>query len=414
MPRVLHNGMRPRDTPPSPIQHVVILIQENRSFDNLFSGYPGADSATTGRNRAGAVVPLVQTSLAAPYDFLHNYVDFRADWNHGRMNGFDHGPFGPKAYQYANHTEVAPYWALARKFALADHTFQTAGSSSFISHLDLVAGSTAINATQSLIDDPSSLPWGCDAPPGTTTSLLDADGKLLVNGGPYPCLDFTTIRDRLDSASLSWKFYDPVFLERSGVGTLWNPYEAIKAVRYSYEWGNNIVTPETLIFQDLSSGHLANVSWVIPDIANSDHPDNLSTTGPSWVASVVNAVGQSQYWKSTAIIVVWDDWGGLYDHVPPPQLDYEGLGCRVPMLVISPYARRGYVSHTRYEFGSILRFLEDNWSLQNLGTTDVRANSIADMFDLNQLPRPFERIAAPYSHAYFEREKPSNKPVDDE
>ena len=134
----------------------------------------------------------------------------------------------------------------------------------------------------------------------------------------------------------------------------------------------------------------------------------------SWVASIANAVGKSQYWKSTAIVVVWDDWGGWYDHVKPPHLDYQGLGFRVPMLVISPYARRAYVSHTQYEFGSIVRFIEDTFSLGRLGTTDTRATSISDTLDLTQPPRRFVPIQAPRSREFFLTMKPSGLPVDDE
>jgi len=172
---------------------------------------------------------------------------------------------------------------------------------------------------------------------------------------------------------------------------------------------------------DISNEALPAVSWIVPDRQNSDHPGAGSDTGPSWVASIVNAVGQSSYWSSTAIVVVWDDWGGFYDHVPPPfQDDWGGLGFRVPMLVVSPYAKQGqssqggYISHTQYEFGSILKFVEDNFGLGRLGTTDVRANSIADCFDFLQKPRPFKRIPAQYSRRYFEMQRPSYEPVDEE
>jgi phospholipase C len=156
------------------------------------------------------------------------------------------------------------------------------------------------------------------------------------------------------------------------------------------------------------------MSWVIPDNENSDHPGTGADTGPSWVAAVVNAIGQSSYWKSTAIIVVWDDWGGWYDHVPPPKTDFGGLGLRVPMIVVAPYAKRGYVSHNQYEFGSIVQFIEDNWSMPRLGTTDVRAASfVNDFFDFKRPASAFVPIAAKYTQAYFEHQKPSGRPVDD-
>ena len=153
--------------------------------------------------------------------------------------------------------------------------------------------------------------------------------------------------------------------------------------------------PETNFFADVSKGTLPAVSWVSPSDENSDHAGfGKADKGPAWVASVVNAIGGSQYWNSTAVIVLWEDWGGWYDHVPPPQLDYAGLGIRVPMIVISPYAKAGYVSHTQYEFGSVVKFVEDLWSMHRLGTSDVRAASMDDVFDFSAKPRKFVKIPA--------------------
>ena len=134
------------------------------------------------------------------------------------------------------------------------------------------------------------------------------------------------------------------------------------------------------------------------------------------MAQVVNAIGNSPAWNDTAIVIVWDDWGGWYDHVAPPKpLKYGGLGSRVPMIVVSPFAKKGYIAHAPYEFGSIIKLVEENWNLPSLGTTDVRAASfLNDVFDFNQQPRPFLTVAAPYSREFFLRQKPSNKPVDTE
>ncbi len=189
-------------------------------------------------------------------------------------------------------------------------------------------------------------------------------------------------------------------------------------MRKGSEWKNNIAQPK-IFFSDVKHGTLPAVSWIIPDETNSDHPGNGSDTGPSWVASVVNAVGESPYWDSTAIVVVWDDWGGFYDHEPPAFFDdWGGLGLRVPMLVVSAYARQaypsqpGYISHTQYEFGSVLKFVENTWALGTLGTTDQRATSIVDCLDFTQPPRSFTPIPSRYSRRYFEQQPPSNEPVD--
>ena len=160
---------------------------------------------------------------------------------------------------------------------------------------------------------------------------------------------------------------------------------------------------------------------MIPDNEDSDHyaliGGKIVDNGPDWVASIVNAVGQSSYWDSTAIIVLWDDWGGFYDHVPPPHMDYVGLGFRVPMIIVSPYAKKGYVAHTQYEFGSLLKFIEVTFGLGSLGTTDVRANNINDAFNFKQKPRPFvpiQLLNKNHDRTYFLHRPPSNEPVDSE
>jgi phospholipase C len=422
----------------TPIQHVVLLVQENRSFDNFFSTFPGADGTTTGRE-GSKTIPLHRAHLYERCDFGHAYNGFIRDYNGGKMNGFGQeggshncpGKAGRKVFQFVNTKEIAPYWTMAQQYVLADQMFQTQGSGSFTAHQDLIRGNTTIDANQtiSLADFPSAAPWGCNAPKGTKTSLLapDASGHIHFeyNHGPFPCTSdfpvsgsYETMRDLLDAAGVTWKYYTPPMM---GEGRYWNAFDMISSVRYGPEWESNIIKNEKTILTDITSGALPAMSWLIPDEQNSDHPASGSDTGPSWVASVVNTVGESPYWQSTAIIVVWDDWGGFYDHVKPPFRDkWGGLGFRVPMLVISPYAREtsssqtGYVSHTQYEFGSILRFIEDNWSLGSLGTTDQRATSIGDSFDFTQQPRPFTPIASKYPRAYFEHQRPSYKPVDSE
>ncbi len=419
------------------IQHVVLVIQENRSFDDFFATFPGADGTTYGRMKlqSGGVVRvhLREVNLSEKCDFGHSYNNFVKDYDGGKMDGFGTegggvskcpGPQGKSVYQYVYPAQLAPDWTIAKQYVLGDHMFQTQGSGSFTAHQDLIAGSTIINQpqnTKSLVDFPSHTPWGCDALPGTRTSLLVADGSKLKNEyhkGPFPCLTYPTMRDLLDANSLSWKYYTPP--ESNIVGQLWNAFDAIEAVREGPEWKTNIAKTN-VFFSDITNGTLPAVSWVIADQPNSDHPGGEHDSGPSWVASIVNAVGQSSYWQTTTIVVVWDDWGGFFDHVKPPFLDeWGGLGFRVPMLVVSPYAREaspgqpGYISHTQYEFGSILKFIEDVWGLGRLGTTDKRARSIGDCFDFTQAPRKFSVIPAKYSRNYFLHQPPSYQPVDTE
>ena len=409
------------------------MIQENRSFDNLFATFPGADGATQGKMKTPSgytYVPLQKMSLNYPCDFGHSYKGVLKDYDGGAMDGFGLEGGGKKCpgqqrtatYQYVDPLEIAPYWQIAETYVLGDHMFQTQGSGSFTAHQDLIAGGSTIDPqqTKTLIDFPSTTPWGCDAPKGTRTSLIVAKGSLLryrYHDGPFPCMKYATLRDLLDAARLSWRYYTPP--EAAG-GGLWNGFDAIDAVRNGPEWKTHIVR-QTKIFADISHGALPAVSWVVPTKENSDHPGGASDTGPSWVGAVTNAIGESKYWRSTAIVVVWDDWGGFYDHVPPPFFDrWGGLGFRVPLLIASPYARQGslryggYVSHTQYEFGSILKFIEDVFALGRLGTTDLRANSIGDSFDFTQAPRAFAPIRTKYSRSFFEHQPPSRAPVDTE
>ncbi|HYL26807.1 MAG TPA: alkaline phosphatase family protein [Candidatus Nitrosotalea sp.] len=407
------------------IKHVVIIVQENRSFDDLFRGFPGADAPSfgyAGKKR----VPLRPTRLENPGNIENNWRDAIGGWDRGKMDGFEREHFygGPSdfAYAYVPRDETAPYWAMARRYVLADHMFPTEFGPSYTSHLSLIAANTTI-APKPLaeVDAPDTLKWGCEAPPGTRSFTLDARRRERFNG-PYPCFEnFPTIADTLDAAGVSWKYYASP-LSRIG-GKVWSEFSSVHAVYYGPDW-KNVISPQTRILTDAARGALADVSWVTPDWQDSDHTGSGYNRGPSWVASVVNAIGESPYWDSTAIFVLWDDWGGWYDNVPPPQLDFRGLGLRVPCIVISPFSRKGngaggYVSHTQYEFGSILKFVEETFGLPAIGPashgfTDTRAASMLDAFDFTQAPRTFSPVAARYPKSAFLSERPSYVPPDNE
>ena len=402
--------------------HIVILIQENRSFDDFFATYPGADGATFGFDHLGHKVYLKRGILAFE-NVSHTHRSFQLEYAQGKMNGFDlvqrnnregiKVPAHHYAYRYVDPTYIQPYWDIAQQYVLADHMFPTQSSGSFTGHQDLIAGGTEVEPGESVIDFPTHGPWGCDAPGGTVTSLISTGGKYLRDRGPFPCFSYPTLRDVLDAKNISWRYFVPA--ETYGSGRAWDAFDGIRVVRYGPEWKANVINPQTRIFKAIEDRWLPEVSWVVPDALDSDHPGGHERdTGPSWVAHIIDDIGQSPYWDSTAIIVVWDDWGGEFDHVAPPQLDGQGLGFRVPCLIVAPYARRGYVSHTQYEFGSILKFIEDNWGLKRLGTSDVRANSIIDAFDFSRPPRPFIPIKRPYSKSYFLTRPPSGLPVDTE
>jgi phospholipase C len=337
------------------------------------------------------------------------------------MDGFEANcgphflPAGLLTYSHLKRKLVEPYWDMAKQYTLADHMFATMFGPTFTAHLDIIAGTTDLNPGLAVADLPSAYPWGCDSPPGTTTSTVDTN-RTLRRGGPFPCFSsFRTMADTLDAAHLSWHYYAPPI---SGDGRLWSEFSAIQNVRYSADWTNNVLSPSPRVLRDVAAGNLAAVTWVIPDWNYADHA-TTGDMGPSWVASVVNAIGQSKYWDSTAIVVMWDDWGGWYDDAAPPQLDFRGLGLRVPCIIISPYAKRHYVQHTQYEFGSVLRFIEETFGLPALGTaadgyTDARATSIGDSFFFARKPSPFVPIAAPYPPSTFLHMKPSFHPPDDD
>ncbi len=406
-----------RSSPSGKISHVVVIVQENRSFENFFAGYPGANAPLQGYS-GNKKIALHEITFKGP-DLDHTWRSSIGDWDGGKMDGFKqygsmHGPNA--AYAYVKRSLVKPYWDMANQYVLADEMFPTEFGGSFTGHLTLVAGTDDLTSSKAEVDIPTVPPDDCDAAPGTVSSYVTTNRVVHSFKGPFPCFDqWNTMAQVLDGGGVSWKYYAT---ELVGAG-MWSPFEGIKYVRYGPDWTKNIVAPETTVLTDPTNGQLASVSWVSPSEEDSDHPESRSDRGPSWVASVVNAVGESPYWNSTAIVVLWDDWGGWYDNAPPPQLDYRGLGIRVGCIIISPYAKQGYVSHTQYEFGSILKFIEETFNLPSVGPaskgyTDSRANSLDDAFDFTQQPRAFTPIQSKYDALQFLREPPSHKPVDTE
>ncbi|HTA37450.1 MAG TPA: alkaline phosphatase family protein [Candidatus Acidoferrales bacterium] len=405
----------------SRIKHVIIIVQENRTFDNIFDGFPGARSSTTGLTSSGKRIALRPIGFQQS-DINHDWRASITSWDRGKMDGFDKNaldtgaPAGTFPYAYLARSFVTPYWTMARQYTLADRFFPTMFGGSFTAHLDLIAGTADLSPTVSEVDYPTGQPWGCDAPGGTMTFTLSGRKAAVAGSGPFPCFtQFRTMADTLDAAGVTWKYYAPAVTSGDIGGSLWTEFDAIKNVRYGADWNANF-PPPTAVLADAKAGSLPNVAWVIPDFLDSDHA--ASDTGPSWVAAVVNAIGQGPQWKSTAIVVVWDDWGGWYDDAAPPQKDFRGLGIRVPAILISPYSKRG-VSHTQYEFGSILKFIERAFDLPTLGPaaagyTDGRATSLIDSFDFAQTPITFVKIPAKYPSSYFLQRHPSLLPPDDD
>ncbi|MBV9055842.1 MAG: hypothetical protein JO351_04270 [Candidatus Eremiobacteraeota bacterium] len=414
------------------IKHVVILLQENRSFDNLFAGFPGAHTAMEGECKASPSVPQCEVGhkvhlKAIPLaegppskggkDICHSHGCFVTECDANsqgvcRNDGFDlitygEGSGGPLAYlypyAYVRRSDTKAYWDLAKAYALADEMFFTETASSFIAHQVILSGTVALNSKESLTDEPSAMPWGCDAPRHrssggpATTALIFRNGHVSPFGGPFPCFtQYRTLADLLDRKDVSWKYYvAAIKAPHEPSGQVWDGYDGIERVRYGHDWKTHVVNPGTAVLTDIKDGTLPSMSWVIPTLYDSDHPGSGCNGGPRWITSVVDAIGGSPYWNDTAIIVLWDDWGGWFDSFPPPQISYTRLGFRVPMIVISPYVKAHTISHTQYDFGSVLRFAEETFGLGSLGTADATANSMSGVFDFSQAPIAFHAEPKP-------------------
>ena len=433
------------------IQHIVIIFQENRTPDNLFQDpvliARGADIAASGLNSLGQTIALTPIDLGTSgsnpqyYDLGHGHGDFVAMYDGGKMDGANliscsptmttscppGDPANPQ-YRYVTPADVQPYFALAEQYTFGDRMFQTNQGPSFPAHQFIISGTSAPTATSSLFaaENPTLNDAGCIAPLTTLVTMIDATGSEANPPPQYPCFDHPTLTDFLDANGLSWRYYAPT------PGSIWTAPDAIEHICQQQpiagiltctgpDWNNNVVIPQTRVLTDIANGNMAQVSWVIPDGNSSDHARDNDGSGPSWVASIVNAIGNSSYWSNTAIIITWDDWGGWYDHVAP-QVINDGVswgsgyvyGFRVPLIVVSPYAKAGYISHVAHDFGSILKFIETNFNLPSLGYADAPADNLADCFDFTQAPTLFQAIPAALDASHFLNDKrPPTGPDDD-
>jgi phospholipase C len=400
---------------------------ENRTVDNLFHTLPGVDTQDYGLDSNGNQIPLQPMPLAAPYDPGHSHYSFVTEFNNGAINGFDreqskcgvpHTPPTPcptyePIYTYVQAGDIQPYIQLAQQFAFADHVLQTNQGPSYPAHEYLVGAQSG--RPIAIAENPSATfpSGGCNAPSGTGLVWLinlnaQYPGIPYTNGQSQPCNDFETIFDRLGDAGKTWKFYTP------SNDVLWNSPKMIQHICGPVVSGScsgplytaNDVIPETTILSDIQAGRLANVSYVVPNPAYSDHArisNSAPPTGPDFVGTIANAVGQSAYWSNTAIIVVWDDWGGWYDHYVAqpnqwapgfPSDPYE-YGFRVPLMVISPYVKQaGMIDHTQRDYTAILHFIERVYNLPSLGngSFETLTDDLTPMFDFGRSPLPYTPV----------------------
>lgn len=372
----------PATQPPPPgmqnIQHIVFIIKENRTFDNYFGTFPGADGATTGKIHTGKTIPLGHLSDSPPHDIDHGWQAAHIAVDGGKMDQFDLISGGNNNGDYLSYTQlyqsdIPNYFAYGLHFVLADRMFSSIETESFPNHLYSVASDSA-----GAINNPNGI-WGCDANENTTVEVMDTEGRLSYQ---FPCFDIQTLADSLQTANISWKYYAP---SQGESGYNWSALDAIRHIRNTPLWAANVV-PYKQFVSDAQNGKLPAVSWVVTTAELSEHPIHSSCAGENTSVQEVNAVMQGPLWNSTAIFITWDDFGGFYDHVPPPGLDVYGLGPRVPLLIVSPYALTGTVSHTQYEFASFLKFVETRYSLSPLTSRDANANSMTDSFNFLQTP----------------------------
>jgi phospholipase C len=447
----------------SAFQHVILVIQENRTPDNLFHGlcdvsqcgiHPGPgqyDIQTAGwldKTSPTGVTDPHSIPLAISYDLNHKHSGFvnqcdidasgacAMDGYAGCSTGSSCPPHASYAYVASAH--VQPYLGLARSYGWANYMFQTNQGPSYPAHQFLFGATSA----PTLEDDHKGIfaaenltaPVGCIAPSTARVLLINPQGVEYPGG--YPCFKHLTLADLLHARGVSWRYYAQ---GNAFPDSIWVAPNSIKHIcnstRYGGrctgdKWSRHLVFTPSQVLSDISTNcNLAGVSWVIPDGADSDHASLKGSGGPSWVASIVNAVGTSpclnldgsSYWNSTAIIITWDDWGGWYDHEPPmieaaPQGGYQ-MGFRVPLIVVSAYTPAETISNLHEDFGSVIRFVEGNFGITEGALTfaDMRGTGdLTEFFALSRAPRAFRAIHTPLSARYFLTRKSPPTPPDDD
>jgi phospholipase C len=363
-----------------PIKHVVFLMKENRSFDHMFGTFPGVDGVSVGYDH-GVQRPLTRASDQKVPDVPHCWQCAVLAYNSGRMDGFNQTENADRfAYTQFRAEDEPNYWHWAANNVLADNFYSSERGPSYANHFYMIAGQSA-GAHDNPQRPPGSLTWGCDAPEGEKVRVVDEQGNVKW---VHPCFDVPTVADSLNHKGVPWAYYAATSDQR---GYIWSAYSTIKHVFYGPQWQDHVL-PANNVIQDIQTRGLPAVTWITPRFEYSDHPSASFCYGENWTTKVIDAIMRSPQWKSTAIFLTWDEWGGFYDHVKPPTIDHFGLGFRVPLIVLSPYAKQGVIDHHVGEFSSVTRFIEENWGLPTLTERDAQAGDLTWNFDFSQEPRP--------------------------
>lgn len=379
----------------SQIKHIVIIVKENHSFDNIFGRFPGADGAVSAKEQ-GRTVPLATTPDALPGDIGHTSADALTAYDQGRMdrfykirgavqNGVDYSES-----QYTS-SQIPLYWQYAQRYALADHYFSSTLGPSFPNHLALIQGGTGNAIDNPYIGDPNNPSWntkgwGCDASPGSVVTTYRRGTRTLR----FPCYNTQTLADEARAARVTWRYYAASY---GKAGYIWSAFDAIKHIRFSRLWKRDVV-PSIDFRRDIARRALRSITWLMPPFAASEHPASSECAGENWTVEQINAVMRSRYWWHTVIVLTWDDFGGFYDHVPPPSAGRYALGPRVPMLVISPFARPAYIDRRNLDARSILKFVESVMRLPARANFDRSVSSIEGMLAPGPTPH-FRQVRRP-------------------
>jgi phospholipase C len=451
-------------------KHVILVIQENRTPDNLFQGLCSAPYGTSAscntspdnseydiqtsnwidKTSSTGVTQPFGVTLQGVYDMQHAHSDFvsQCDINSSRECRMDDAagvicigtcPASDAAFGYVTNSDgiLDPYLNMATSYGWGNYMFQTNQGPSFPAHQYLFGGTSAPTAADDAIATfaaenlfPNDLTVGCIADTGITVELITTHGE---NQAIYPCFEHQTLSDLLNDVKVSWKYYTPnngttIWTAPNAIKHICEPSKPTAGVCQGIEWKDYVISPPSRLLTDITNCQLSDVSWVIPTGQDSDHADSNTGGGPAWVASIVNQIGNNPkckdgetYWDNTVILVTWDDWGGWYDHEPPtilagPQGDYQ-YGMRVPFMVVSAYTPAAYIDNTRMDFGTILRFVENNYGIAEgaLNFADARSSGdLAEYFNLKQVPRVFQTIPAPLDANFFINDKtPPTDPDDD-
>ncbi|HET7237371.1 MAG TPA: alkaline phosphatase family protein [Actinomycetota bacterium] len=385
-----------------PIKRVIYVMLENRSFDNVFGRFPGANGTTVGV-KYGQEVPLGNCPAWLPGDIPHDRAAHLNDVNEGKYDGFGHGQFGdPWAYTVMEEALIPNYYAWARDYVLCDNFFGSVGGPSYPNHFYFVAGQSG-----GVIDNPENIEvqvggggkrfksWGCDAVGDNVFVLVkDEQGNLTKHD---TCFTFKSVPEQLEEIGVPWAYYSASPFQ---TGYFWNALNGVAGVYHTDLWRPERIRAVDRLPEDIAAGRLPAVTWVTPRFELSDHPPESTCFAQNWLTDVVNGVMASDDWEHTALFVTWDEWGGFYDHVPPPDVDDLGLGFRVPMLVISPYAKKGYVDDAEGEFSTPLKFIEDNWGLPYLSERIERTHNFEHVFDFGKNPRADARLLPKIDNCY--------------